>query len=39
MLWSDSVYLIEPKCCIHGPFNYDDHADIIQPTQHVNLPQ
>ena len=37
MLWSDSVHLTDSKYFIHGLFNYDAHADIIQPKQRVAL--
>ena len=37
MLWSDSVHLTDSKYCIHGPFNYDEHIEIIQLKQHVAL--
>ena len=31
MLWSDSIHLTDSKYFIHVPFNYDAHADTIQP--------
>ena len=37
MLWSDFVHLTDTNYFIHGPFNYDDHDDIIQPNHHVAL--
>ena len=37
MLWSDSVYLSNPKYLIYDPFNFDAHDDIIQPKQNVAL--
>ena len=37
MLWSDYVNLTDPKYFIHGPFHFDAHDDIIQPSQNVAL--
>ena len=31
MLRSDSIHFTDTKYFIHGPINYDDHDDIIQP--------
>ena len=37
ILRSDSVHLTYSNYFIHGPFNHDAHANIIQPKQHVSL--
>ena len=35
ILWTDSIYLIDPSCYSHGPFNFDSQSDIITTKQHV----
>ena len=37
MLWTDSIYLTDSSCFIHGPFNFDSRANVISAKQFVAL--
>ena len=37
ILWTDSDYLSDSFCYIHGPFNFESRSDIISTKQCITL--
>ena len=37
ILWIDSIYVTDPSCYLHSPFNFDLYSDIIIVKQYLTL--